>query len=299
MKIILAILATLFVYSAASAQSDALRQPSLDDVAITPSRHELIMAPGTERTVVVDVIYTSESGKSAPARLIAYLNDWSIDKSGSMQFYTAGANPDSATSWIIHSPVELSIVPGSVTAIRVTVSVPKDATPGDHTAAIILEPRPDVIKTDPTRKRLQTRFRLAAIFYIMVPELTRKGSLQNLRAEAGDKGITIIPTIRNEGNTHVRPVHSIKVVDPAGVIAAEINDTEWLPVLGGTETELRLLIEKAIPPGTYSVRYRVNFADGSALTEGQTELVVREPRRANVLTGPSDGAVKAEKNLQR
>ncbi|HEU4391536.1 MAG TPA: hypothetical protein VFV34_27345 [Blastocatellia bacterium] len=293
MRITLAIMAVLLGSSAAAAQAVAQQPPSLDDVAITPSRHELIMAPGTERTVVVDVIYTSESGKSAPARLVAYLNDWAIDKSGTIQFYAAGAKSDSATSWVIHSPVELQIAPGSVTTIRVTVTVPKDATPGDHTAALILEPRPDVLKTDPTRKRLQTRFRLAAIFYIMVPDLTRKASLQNLRAETSDKGIVVIPRIRNEGNTHVRPIHSIKIVDQAGVIAAEISDTEWLPVLGGTETELRLLIEKAIPPGNYSVRYRVNFADGNALTEGQTELTVREHGSSRASNTPPNG----DKNL--
>ena len=294
MRINLAILATLFCVKLASAQGTAPKPPSLDDVVITPSRHELIMAPGTERTVVVDVIYTSESGKSAPARLVAYLNDWAIDKSGAIQFYAAGSKLDSATSWILHSPVELQIAPGSNTTIRVTITVPKDATPGDHTAALILEPRPDVLKTDPTRKRLQTRFRLAAIFYIMVPDLTTKPSLQNLRAETNDKGIVVIPTIRNEGNTHVRPVHSIKLVDPAGVIAAEITDTEWLPVLGGTETELRLLIEKTIPPGTYSVRYRVNFADGSALTEGQTELIVREHDSGR----PTSASPRVDKNLR-
>jgi hypothetical protein len=289
--LIAASLFALFVPAVAAGQDAS---PNLDDIAITPSRREVVMEPGSEKTFLLNLIYTSGSGKSMPARLVSYLNDWTIDKTGQLQFFKAGARPESAAAWMVHSPGEINIGPGGIQPIRVTVSVPKDATPGDHTAALILEPRPDTLKNPANKKQVRTRFRLAAIFYIMVPKLTRQGSLQNLRAEANAKGIIIIPTIRNQGNSHIRPKHSVKIVDRAGVIAAELPDSEWLPVLGISETDVPLLIEKMVLPGVYTVRYRVDFGDGSSMTEGQTELVVKE--RASVAQSAGAGQTQPDKS---
>jgi hypothetical protein len=35
-----------------------------------------------------------------------------------------------------------------------------------------------------------------------------------------------------------------------------------------------LLIEKSLPPGAYSVRYRVDFNDGGKIIEGQADLMI-------------------------
>jgi hypothetical protein len=47
-----------------------------------------------------------------------------------------------------------------------------------------------------------------------------------------------------------------------------------LPVLAGSELAKPLTIEKALAPGAYTVKYRVDFQDGSRPTEGVTDLVV-------------------------
>ena len=144
------------------------------------------MQPGSETTVVVNLDYHSTAENSQPVRIVASLNDWTIDRDGQVQFERANTLPNSASSWLIYSPAETTVIPGNLHAIRVTVSVPKDATPGDHLTALIIEQRPDNIKLNENRRQMVIRYRMAAVFYIKVPQLRRQGSLESLRAEATD-----------------------------------------------------------------------------------------------------------------
>lgn len=250
--------------------------PSDDGIGVAPARFELPMLPGSEKTVVVNVIYNSVSGEAQPCRLVASLGDWSILNSGEAEYYKAGTQPNSASSWLTYSPAEITALPSKIHPIRVTISVPKDATPGDHLAALFVEARPDNLKVDQNRRQVILRFRMAALFYVMVPQLTRKGSLQNLKSVVSEQGILVTPTLKNDGNSHVRPLHSVKILDSAGAIAAELPETESLPVLAGAEMSRALIIPKSLAAGTYSVHYRIDFKDGSAVTEGQTELVIKD-----------------------
>lgn len=252
----------------------APKPPDLNDIAISPSRIELPMMPGTEKTVVVNLIYSSETGKGQPTRVLAYLGDWTITKQGKIDFYPAGSRLNSASPWLVYSPTEVTVIPGRSHPIRVTISVPKDAAPGEHVAALFVEPRPDDIKFDENRKQVRVKFRLAAVFYVMVPTLTQDASLENLKAEATEKALIVTPRLRNKGNTHVRPIYAIKLLDQSGVAVAECPETEALPVLADSETEIPLTIEKTLPAGSYSVRYRVKFSENGPVTEGRADLVV-------------------------
>ncbi|HET9532136.1 MAG TPA: hypothetical protein VFQ92_17380 [Blastocatellia bacterium] len=279
---LLAFLLLLVIPALAVAQSDRSGE---DGIGIAPTRFELPMMPGTEKTVVVNVIYNSVSGEAEPCRLVAYLGDWSILKNGDTEFYRAGSQPGSASPWLIYSPGEVTAIPGKVHPIRVTISVPKDATPGDHLAALFVESRPDNIKLDKNRRQVVLRFRMTALFYIMVPQLTRKGSLENLTAGQNENGIVVTPTLKNSGNSHLRPVHSIRIIDSAGAVVADLPPRESLPVLGDSEMSPPLLIEKSLPPGSYSVRYRVDFKDGTPITEGQADLIIKPPASETKQTG--------------
>ncbi|HLG14244.1 MAG TPA: hypothetical protein VJH03_07040 [Blastocatellia bacterium] len=267
-----------------------------DGVGVAPSRFELPMLPGTEKTVVVNVYYNSASGESRPFRLVAYLGDWSILSNGTVEYYKAGSQPRSASPWMIYSPSEVTARPGKVHPIRVTISAPKDAMPGDHLAALFVESRPDNLKLDENRRRVILRFRMAALFYIMIPRLTNHGSLQNLTAEATYKGVVIKPTLKNEGNSHLRPTHSVKITDRGGGVAAQYTERESLPVLSGSEMSQAIEIDKLLPPGVYTVYYRVDFKDGKAIQEGQTTIIVKDPLGRGFLI---DGDAKTEKSGSR
>jgi hypothetical protein len=239
------------------------------------------MQPGSETTVVVNLDYHTSAENTQPVRILASLNDWTIDRYGQVKFEKANTLPNSASSWLIYSPAETTVIPGNLHSIRVTVSVPKDATPGDHLSALIIEQRPDNIKLNENRRQVVIRYRMAAVFYIKVPQLRRQGSLESLRAEATAEQVVVTPLLKNAGNSVIRPLTSLKVTDAAGVAVAELLQKESLPLLGGAELAQPVVLEKRLAPGTYAVKYRVDFQDGSRPTEGITELVIPQSQRTS------------------
>ena len=268
---------------------DATPKPSSNGISLAPARLELEMQPGTETTVVVNLDYHATSENSQPVRIVASLNDWTIDRDGQVKFERANTLPNSASSWLIYSPAETTVTPGNLHAIRVTISVPKDATPGDHLTALIVEQRPDNIKLNENRRQMVIRYRMGAVFYIKVPQLRRQGSLESLRAETKDDQILVTPLLKNTGNSVIRPLTSLKVTDKAGIAVAELPQKESLPLLGGSELLQPLVLESRLAPGTYTVKYRVDFQDGSRPTEGVTELVI--PALQPALNGPARAVV--------
>ncbi|PYS67604.1 MAG: hypothetical protein DMF69_22530 [Acidobacteria bacterium] len=281
-KIFRVTLVLLFLFIAVvsvSAQNpapEATAQAASSGISLAPARVELEMQPGTETTMVVNLDYHANADNSQPVRIVASLNDWTIDRNGQVQFARANTLPNSASPWLIYSPAETTVTPGNVHAIRVTISVPKDATPGDHLTSLIIEQRADNIKLNQNRRQMVIRYRMAAVFYIKVPQLRRQGSLESLRAEAKGDQVIVTPLLKNGGNSVVRPLTSLKVTDNAGVAIAELPQKESLPLLGGAELIQPLVLDKRLNPGTYNVKYRVDFQDGSRPTEGITELVVTE-----------------------
>jgi hypothetical protein len=274
---------TVFCVNAQSPNPDATPQPKGNGISLAPARFELEMGPGSETTVVVNLDYHSTAENSQPVRIVASLNDWTIDRDGQVQFEKANTLPNSASSWLIYSPAETTVAPGNLHAIRVTITVPKDATPGDHLSALIIEQRPDNLKFTEDRRQMVIRYRMAAVFYIKVPQLRRQGSLESLRAEAKEGQVIVTPFLKNAGNSVIRPLTSLRVTDSSGLSVVEVPQIESLPLLGGSELVQPLVVETRLTPGTYNVKYRVDFQDGSRPTEGITELVI--PQASN---GPSN-----------
>jgi len=259
-----------------------------DSMALSPARFELEMKPGTEQTVVVNLDFRSAGESKMPVRIVASLNDWSITRDGRVEYSAANTQPNSASSWLIYSPGEAAVVPGNIHQIRVTISVPQDATPGDHLTSLIIEQRPEAIKYQQANaKQVIVRYRMASVFYIKVPGLTKKGNVENLFAEATPAGIVISPTLKNEGNSMIRPIASLKITDADGKQVFDLPESETLPILAGSELSQAVTIDKPLDPGSYTVTYRVDFQDGNKPTEGITNLTVKNPRQIADLTNPN------------
>ena len=253
------------------------RSPNSDSgIALAPARIELEMQPGAETTLVVNLDYHSAANNSQKTRLVASLNDWDLTDLGEVIFYKEKTLPNSASAWLAFSPAETVVTPNSIHAIRVTVSVPSDAAPGDHLTALVVEQRPDNLKPAGNARQIVVRYRMAAVFYIKVPNLVRRGSLSGLRAAAAPEGITVTATLKNEGNTVLRPAAGVKILDAAEKVVAEIAEIELSPVLAGRELRQPVLLEKRLPAGTYTIKYRVDFSDGGKPTEGITNLIITD-----------------------
>src|SRR3982751_4599169 len=100
---------TVVCVSAQSLSSEATPQPSGTGISLAPARLELEMQPGSETTVVVNLDYHGSAENSQPVRIVASLNDWTIDRDGQVQFAKANTLSNSASSWIIYSPAETTV----------------------------------------------------------------------------------------------------------------------------------------------------------------------------------------------
>src|ERR1041385_3500775 len=201
-SVVILLLVAVVCVDAQSPSPEPTPTPAGNGISLAPARLEPGKQPGSKTTVVVNRDYHSMGANPQPVRIVASLNDWTIDRDGQVQFERAITLPNSASSWLIYSPAETTVIPGNLHAIRVTVSVPKDATPGDHLTALIIEQRPDNLKllTD-NRRQMVIRYRMGAVFYIKVPQLRRQGSLESLRAEATADEVVVTPLLKNSGNS--------------------------------------------------------------------------------------------------
>lgn len=248
-------------------------------MALSPARFELEMAPGTETTVVLSLDYRADANVTQAARIVASLNDWTITSDGRVEYFAANTQSNSASPWLIYTPGEAAVRPGTMHQIRVTISVPANATPGDHLTALIVEQRPETLKASGDIRQMIVKYRMASVFYIKVKGLIRKGDLNDLLAESTPEGLIVTPTLTNAGNSMVRPVGALKILDADGKVVADRPDIEMLPVLAGAETKQHLQLAENLPAGLYTVKYRVDFQDGKAAIEGVTDLTVKPPRQ--------------------
>ena len=275
-RLLLLIIGIWLLSIAGSAQITALDGPENGGgMSLSPARFELEMTPGTETTVVVSLDYRALGSSRQAVRIVASLNDWNITRDGRVEYYRANSRPNSASPWLIYSPGEAAVTPGTVHQIRVTISVPPNARPGDHLTALIIEQRPENIKFDQNVRQMIVRYRMASVFYIKVGALTRQGGFDNLLAESTPDGIVVTPTLTNAGNSVIRPISSVKVLDVEGKVVADLAEIEQLPILAGSGSNRGVLIAKTLPPGAYTVKYRIDFQDGGKSTEGITDLVVK------------------------
>src|SRR5690349_22258727 len=90
--------ATVFVWflvtiPAVSAQGPAPqptpKAPPTNGISLAPARFELEMQPGSETTVVVNLNYHTTAENSQPVRIVASVNDWTIERNGEVRFEKA------------------------------------------------------------------------------------------------------------------------------------------------------------------------------------------------------------------
>lgn len=267
--------AAVFVLSVCTLAAD--ENESISGIRLAPARVELELAPGAEATFVL----TIESASSVPARerIVVALRDWSMSREGTLAFHSPSTQPRSAAGWILYSPSESVVTPGQSHFVRVTVSVPAGALPGDHLAALVVEPRLESLKHLGREHQMMVRYLMASMIYVKVPGLTRRGTLNGLAAQSRGAQVIITPTLKNEGNTVLRPGSTLQIANSNAEVVAEVRSEEMLPVLAASELSTPITIEKELPPGKYSVRYRVDFRDGDKAEEGLTELIVPVKRK--------------------
>jgi hypothetical protein len=191
------------------------------DFYVAPTRVVLEMKPGKTRMVELEL--TSREGE--PQTYSIDVEDFSITDDGSdiVKFYGKDVGPFSAKSWLQTAEKTISLRHGERAFMSVRVTVPADASPGDHYAALLFERLTDSSNT-----------RIGALFLITVEgDLLHKGDLDFFQTSA--PVYWSLPSqfslqYKNTGTVHLTPTGRIDFRNIFGMTVDNIDIKDWYVV---------------------------------------------------------------------
>lgn len=247
-------------------------------IGLDPTRMEVVIPAGTEKTVGAVVDYrTDEPGRSTGlARLIARLEDWTVSPEGDVKIAMPGTLERSAFKWVTMSTTELTLAPDTQKTLRFTISVPKGTPPGDYLFAAYVENRDAPPPPKENHKQVVISFRHYLLVYVMVPDLTVKGELEGLDIKVENGRPVAMPVLSNSGNSRLRPSHSFEISDADGKKVFASDPSEARVVLGGHKWQIPYRIDADLGAGKYTLQYTVDFGDKKAIQVGKTTFEITE-----------------------
>ena len=212
------------------------------------------------------------------ARIIARLEDWTVQNDGEIKFAPVGTLERSAKPFVTYSPAEFALDGNNGRqAVRLTFNVPKETPPGDYLLACYFEGRDNPPPPKQGEAQLYVRFRYYSLIYVMVPGLTRNGELigMNIKVENGKP--IIIPKMENKGNSRIRPKHAVEIRDAKDNVVFNSPMSDATAILGGKNWEKPFTIDADLPSGDYTLSYTADFGDYTALRKAKLNFKITEP----------------------
>jgi len=231
-------------------------------ISVSPIRVEHLVKQGEKGT---DTISVTNDG-TTPTRLKVSIEDWALTRDGNPMFMKVGSNPYSCAEWIRINPVDFRINPGQTREVRYTVTVPEGIEDGGYRVAILFETVPDVMPGEKA-KRVYLKGRIATTVYEVVGKPIPQGHANSLKADLKKEGIDFILALQNTGKVHFRTKGSITVKDSNGSKAFEVGMPD-VPVLPGSEREIKINHDQTVPKGKYTATAVVDI--------GRKELIGAE-----------------------
>ncbi|MDD5054920.1 MAG: hypothetical protein PHZ00_01485 [Candidatus Peribacteraceae bacterium] len=195
------------------------------DFILSPTRIVMELDPGEEETVELQII----SREGIQRSFDVTVEDFSITDDGTdnIQFYAGSDGPFSARSWVTPAVPAVTIEHGQRAFFTVKVSVPKNASVGDHYSVVLFQRQPG----EDERGGVSMVSRVGALFLITVKgDVVREGSLQQFLVQrrlnwALPVGFAL--QYRNTGTVHVVPQGHMEIRNIFGVVVDDIAVKDW------------------------------------------------------------------------
>jgi len=200
---------------------------------VSPPRYELTIKSGQSQTVSLFVQNLANSKVTAQP----VINDFtaSDNESGQPQLILDPnkSAPQNSFKPLVQTIPDTSIAPLERKEIKVTLSVPANATPGGYYGAVRFSP----VYTTSGPANVSLTASVGTLFLITVPgNLTEKLSITGFDAAKNGKAgtffnsgpITLVTRLKNEGNIHLQPFGKIVIKNTFGkvVYQTELNNSQ-------------------------------------------------------------------------
>lgn len=200
--------------------------------AVTPPRFEVSVEPGQVARQVMEITHAIPG--SGTYRV--YTTDWNMDATGALTFYDT-LQPGSCRPWVAIERKEVTVAMGARMRYRFEVSPPSDATPQECRFALMVESKPQEVKTSETSS-FPMNGRIAVIVYVSIGGA--KPVLEPGMSSIGkfDGRPTPMLMVHNRGNATGRLSGILKGTDAAGT-TVEFTP-EQVPILPGKSRQVAL-----------------------------------------------------------
>ena len=212
---------------------------------------------------------------AAPVTLRLYARDALTTRSGALDVQPADARPTGAGAWLALATPELTLKPRTRVIVPFQLGVPYDATPGDHTGAIVASLT--TTSTNAEGRRVDVENRVGLRVYLRVRgAVHRRLAVEGLAATWGGGAapfgrgpVDVSFTLRNTGNVRLGARERVVVRNAFGrtVGTATLDDAVVL-----------------LPGSAVPVKVRLDDVLGTAR---MSATVTAEPLRLEGDTGPA------------
>lgn len=215
----------------------------VDDAAgATRANFAYEVDPGT---VIEDSIAVTNDG-SADLTLDIYPADAFTTREGNIDVLTSGAESVDGGSWVSVSATTITLTPGQEVVVPFTLSVPADATPGDHPAGIVTS-----LRTDDPAAQVQVDRRLGSRMQIrvsgeLVPAVEISSPTVSFSGQwnpFASGGVTVDYALTNTGNTRVTATSAVTVAGPFGIASVATAPEQLSEVLPGSTIDVSETLE--------------------------------------------------------
>ena len=286
-RVLLAVLCATAALCGALAPPAWAQAPKLGikPVGQTGTFFDLTMAPGERRDLAVEL---TNHGEATVAARTYRADVYTIVNGG----FGARLRPDPDTGptlWLDYPEDVLQLAAGTTVRRTFSLTVPRDARPGEHIAGLVLENESPVRGSGSVAVDQVVRQAIAVVITVPGPPRPALEIKEARHALAASRSVIAVE-LANTGNVRLRPAGEVVVSDSGG---REVSRTKVTmdSVYAGTATSVEASQDRLLEPGRYSVRVALDYQGGRA-EAGSLALTVPVVEELPVRT--PEGAAKAE-----
>jgi len=261
-KIVLFFLVFSTIYHLQSTISFAQVSTGLSAI---PPRLEVSVKPDATITQVIKVRNESSEVKTIKITLRDFVVN---DNKGTPTFLDENSDSENnrwaASAWIQVSPTSLTLKPGEMRILNLTVVPPANALPGGHYAAVVYSPD-SLASFDTTGASIQTN--VGTLVYVTIPgDITQKASVQSFTAPKFSEfgPIDFKATVKNSSDIHIQPKGAITVNNWFGreIDKLKLNETNIFPY---TTRDFSNTLDKKWLFGRYQANFEAYYGTAGGL----------------------------------
>lgn len=187
---------------------------------------------------------------AAPLTLAVYAADAFTTSSGQLDLLPAGEPSSDVGAWVELDEQEVTLDAGEAATVPFTVTVPEDATPGDHSGGIVTS-----FRSTQGGSTVALDSRLGSRMHVRVAgSLAPAVDATDVRVDyhpswnpfaAGSATVTYV--LRNTGNTRAAAADSASVAGPVGLLSAAAPQQGTPELTAGSEIERQIEVAGAWP----------------------------------------------------